>query len=358
EKATRVLNATRDKKENATQLRLIHADKLTELESAGAGSIVGVVGLKNSVTGDTLCDPKHPVILEKIGFPDTVISVSIEPESSGDKQKLADVLAIFQKEDPTFRVKVSEETGETLISGMGELHLEVLRNKMVRDHNLKVRVGKPRVSYRETLRKPVTVEGSCDRQLPTGKLFVKLQLAFAPIPSLAAGAIKTPFRFIRKWDDETIPPVFFATVEQALLEECTAGGLAGYPLTGIEATLLGGSYVENESNEQAIRFACAHGVREALDAGGIDILEPIMKLEVVTPEEYLGPIAADLGSRRASIEANGVRGIQRTITAHAPLRTLFGYTTDLRSLSQGRANFSMEPADYAIAPPEVTKSML
>jgi elongation factor G len=356
--ATRVLNATRDKKENITRLLHIQADRRTQLEAASAGDIVGVVGLKNSFTGDTLCDQKAPIILERIAFPETVVSMSIEPESSADKQKLADVLAIMQKEDPTFRVIVSPETGETLMSGMGELHLEIIRNKMVRDHKVPLRIGKPRVSYRETLQKPVTIEAECNRQMPASKLFVKLTIAFSPIPTVGAGTTKIPFRFLRTWEDEEVPGEFFTLVEQALREECTAGGLSGYPLTGIEAKLINGTYVEGESNEQAVRIACSQAVHDALKKGGIDILEPIMKLDVTTPEEYMGSITADLGARRAMIDNTGMRGLLRTITAQVPIREMFGYTTTLRSLSQGRATYAMEPADYAIAPREVTQSIL
>jgi elongation factor G len=356
--ASRVLNATRDKKENITRLLHIQADRRTQLESASAGDIVGVVGLKNSFTGDTLCDQKAPLVLERISFPETVVSMSIEPESSADKQKLADVLAIMQKEDPTFRVIVNPDTGETLMSGMGELHLEIIRNKMVRDHKVPLRIGKPRVSYRETLKRPVRIDAECDRQLPASKLFVQLSIEFSPIPTVGAGTTKVPFRFVRTWESEEIPATFFTMVEQALREECTSGGLSGYPLTGIEAKLVGGKYVEGESNEQAIRIACAQAVHDALKTGGIDILEPIMKLDVTTPEDYLGPITADLGARRAMIDNTGMRGMLRTITAQVPIREMFGYTTVLRSLSQGRASYAMEPADYSIAPPEVTKSIL
>jgi elongation factor G len=356
--ATRLLNATRDKKENVTRLLHIQGDRRTQLDVVQAGDIVGVIGLKNSYTGDTLCDQKAPIILEKIAFPETVVSMSIEPESSGDKQKLAEVLGILQKEDPTFRVKQSAETGETLISGMGELHLEIIKNKMTREHRLALRLGKPRVSYRETLRKPVRIEAVCDKQLPATKLFVKLTVDFAPLPTSGPGGVKTPFKFHRKWTDEEVPTGFFALVEQALQDECTAGGLSGYPLTGIEASLIGGEYVEGESSEQAVRFACAQAVREALERGGIDILEPVMKLDVVTPEDYLGAVTADLGARRAMIDNTGMRGISRTVTAHVPLREMFGYTTMLRSLSQGRASYAMEPADYALAPPDVTKAIL
>jgi len=356
--ATRLLNATRDKKENITRLLHVQADRRTQLDLVQAGDIVGVIGLKNSFTGDTLCDQKAPIVLEKIAFPNTVVSMSVEPESSGDKTKLAEVLAILQKEDPTFHVKISQETGETLISGMGELHLEILRNKMAREHKLQLRIGKPRVSYRETLKKRTRVEAVCDRQLPGSKQFVKLVVDFAPLPTSGPGGVRTPFKFNRTWTDEMIPPGFFALVEQALQEECTAGGLSGYPLTGIEASLVGGEYREGESVEAAIRTACSLAVREALDQGGIDILEPVMKLDVTTPDDYFGSVTADLGARRAMIDETGMRGPMRTITAKVPLREMFGYTTTLRSLSQGRASYAMEPADYALAPPEVAKAIL
>ena len=356
--ATRLLNATRDKKENITRLLHVQADRRTQLDLVQAGDIVGVIGLKNSFTGDTLCDQKAPIVLEKIAFPNTVVSMSVEPESSGDKAKLAEVLAILQKEDPTFHVKISQETGETLISGMGELHLEILRNKMAREHKLQLRIGKPRVSYRETLKKRTRVEAVCDRQLPGSKQFVKLVVEFAPLPTSGPGGVRTPFKFNRTWTDEMIPPGFFALVEQALQEECTAGGLSGYPLTGIEASLVGGEYREGESVEAAIRTACSLAVREALDQGGIDILEPVMKLDVTTPDDYFGSVTADLGARRAMIDETGMRGPMRTITAKVPLREMFGYTTTLRSLSQGRASYAMEPADYALAPPEVAKAIL
>lgn len=360
--STRVLNATRDKKENITRLWHIQADSRTKLDIARAGDIVGVVGLKQSITGDTLCDPRSPIVLEKITFPKTVISMSIEPESSADKQKLLDVLAIVAKEDPTFQARVSEETGEMLIHGMGELHLEVVTERMRRDHKLKIRTGKPRVSYRETIRQPVRAEGECNRQTASGTLFARVQIELAPLKVEPApggkAAPQAPFRFLDRSAEGVVPPELLPILEESLRDECTGGGLSGFPLIDIQATLLGGEFRPGESNEQACRFAVAHAVRAALDQAGVVILEPIMRLEVVTPEDYLGEITSDLGARRAAIQEMGVRGPLRVITARAPLRAMFGYSTTLRSMSQGRATYSMEPLDYEPAPDEVTRQMM
>lgn len=353
----RVLNATRDIKENVTRLWHIQADSRTKLELGEAGDIVGIVGLKHSITGDTLCDPRHPVVLEKITFPKTVISMAIEPESSADKQRLVDVLAMIGKEDPTFQAKVSEETGETLISGMGELHLEVITERMRRDYRLKLRTGKPRVSFRETIRQRTKAEGECNRQLAAGNIFAKVVVELEPLERTNRDAKSPPFRFVDR-SEGRVPAEWLPLIESELREECLSGGLAGYPLIDIQATLLGGEFRPGETNEQAIRFAVAHAVRGGLAKAGITLLEPIMKLEVTTPEDYLGEITSDLGARRAMIEELSMRGPLRVITARVPLRSMFGYSTTLRSLSQGRAGYSMEPLDYEAVPDDVARQML
>lgn len=356
--ATRILNATRNKKENVTRLWHIQADQRTKVELARAGDIVGIVGIKDSITGDTLCDQRAPLVLEKITFPKTVISMSVEPESSADKQKLTDVLTLMQKEDPTFQARLSEETGETLISGMGELHLEVIGERIRRDFRLSIRTSKPRVSYRETIKARARVKGECHRQLATGTLFATVTVEFEPLQQAEGGGAREAFRFINQAPPEAVPPTMLAVIEDALRQECLGGGLTGFPLSDIQATLLAAEYREGESNEQAYRFAAAHALRQALAEAGVNILEPIMKLEVVTPEEYLGETTSDLGSRRAMIQDIFHRGKLRVISARGPLREMFGYSTALRSLSQGRATYSMEPLDYEVAPPEVTKQML
>lgn len=356
--STRVLNVTRDKKENITRLWHVQADSRTKLDFAEAGDIVGVVGLKNSVTGDTLCDQKAPIVLEKITFPKTVISMSIEPESSADKQKLADVLALLQKEDPTFHVRISDETGEMLISGMGELHLEVKCERIRREFKVSIRTGKPRVSYRETIRAKARAAGECARPSAAGPMFAKVEVELESYAMKKGGVLEPPFRFVNASQSDAVPKAMMAVIEEELRAECLSGGLAGYPLMDIQATLLSAEYREGESNEQAYRFAVAQAVRAALASAGANILEPIMKLEVVTPEDYLGEITSDLGSRRAMIEGMGMRGHLRVIAARVPLREMFGYSTMLRSLSQGRATYSMEPLQYEVAPDEVTRQMM
>ena len=355
--STRVLNAGRDRKENITRLWHMQADQRKKVDLVRAGDIVGVVGLKNSVTGDTLCDAKAPIVLERITFPETVISMSIEPESSSDRQKLADTLALLQKEDPTFRVRISEETGETSISGMGELHLQVISERIRRDFRLSIRTRKPRVSFRETLKSTVQITGECHRQTAAGHLFAKVTVAFAPFAKVTEKE-SVPFRFENRCPPEEIPEQFHAAIEETLREECLSGGLFGYPLMNIQATLLGGAYHQEGSNEQAYRIAAAHAFRQALAQAGVRLLEPIMSLEVVTPEEYVGEISSDLGVRRAAIEQMNVRGLMRVVAAHVPLREMFGYSSSLRSLSQGRASYSMEPLDYAAVPEDVARQIL
>lgn len=345
--SSRVLNPGRNIKENVTRLWHIQANSRKKVDEANAGDIVGIVGLKNSITGDTLCDPKEPILLEQITFPKTVISMAVEPESSADRKKLAEVLALMQKEDPTFTAKISEETGEMLMSGMGELHLEVIAERISEEFRVKIRTGKPRVSYRETIKQKVQVEGECHRTTAAGPISAKVTVELAPLDNKESGK---NFEFSSALREDAIPEQYIAIIEEGLREECLAGGLAGYPLTDIKATLLDAEYVEGESNEQAYRFAVAHAVRQGLEKAGVHILEPIMKIEVVTPEEYLGEITGDLGSRRAAIHELGDRGPLKVITAHAPLREMFGYSTRLRSLSQGRASYSMEPLTYEVAP--------
>lgn len=362
ETATRVLNSTRDKKENVTRLWRIHADTRTKLESASAGDIVGVVGLKNSITGDTLCDPRHPVILGKIVFPKTVITQSIEPESSADKQKLIEILKLLEKEDPTFKARVSDETGEMLIGGMGELHLEVVVERIRRDFRFKLRTGKPRVSYRETIKQRVRHTEEFSRQVATGALYCKLDIELAPFADAGdqgdpATKDKT-FLFEDRCPEGVFSKELRAIIAEELKAECTSGGLAGYPLINIHATLWGGASRDAETNEQACRFACAHAVRAALASAGASILEPVMKVEVTSPEEYLGEITSDLSARRAVIHEVGMRGPLRVVIAHVPLREMFGYSTTLRSLSQGRASYSMEPLHYSPVPDDLARQMM
>jgi elongation factor G len=352
---TRAYNPGRDKKENCSRLYHIRADDREQISEAGTGDIVGIVGLKESVTGDTLCDAAHPILLERIDFPETVISMSIEPVSSADKGKLADTLNALTREDPTFTFKVNEETGQTLISGMGELHLEILKNRMTRDYNLKVHVGRPRVSYRETIKKAVKrVEGTCIRQTGGAGLYAKVSIDLEP-EAQAKGA--PVLHFVNKLKGGVIPPEYIPAIEASLREEAKSGGRTGYPLVDLKVTLVNGAYHDVDSNDLAYRFAASDALRKAVEEAGAVLLEPIMRIEVVTPEDYLGNITADLSSRRALIDRTSTRGKLMIIDARAPLEKMFGYSTQVRSLSQGRASYTMEPLEYAAAPESMLEAL-
>lgn len=352
---SRVYNPGRDKKENCSRLYHIRADEREKVDEAIAGDIVGVVGLKDAATGDTLCDASHPILLERIEFPETVISMSIEPVSSADKGKLADTLNALTREDPTFLYKVNEETGQTLISGMGELHLEILKNRMTRDYNLKVHVGRPRVSYRETIKSAVKrVHGSCIRQTGGTGLYAKVSIDLERETQPKGAPVLS---FVNKLKGGVIPSEFIPAIEAGLREEAKSGGRTGFPLVDLKVTLVDGDYHDVDSNDLAFRFAASDALRKAVQEAGSVLLEPIMKLEVVTPEDYLGNVTADLSSRRALIDKTYTRGKLMVIEARAPLEKMFGYSNASRSLSQGRASYSMEPLEYADAPDSMLESL-
>jgi elongation factor G len=351
---SRALNPRTDKKELISQLWRIQADSREKIETDAveAGDIVGVVGPKDSVTGDTFCDAHHPILLERIAFPETVISMAIEPDTNAERKKLADVLVRLGRQDPTFTAKVSEETGQTLISGMGELHLEIIRERIQRDFGLKVRVHKPRVSYRESVKAAVDADGVFHRQTAGETHYAKVRVRLEPFNAAEAIAVVNALK------PDHIPAEFVPVVEQTLREEAHAGGLLGHPLMKVRLTILDVDYRRTETNEEALRAAAAAAVREALKASGVVLLEPIMKLEVSTPEQFLGNIQADLNARRAMIVNMEPRGHLSVLEAHVPLSQMFGYSTQVRSLSQGRASYSMEPLNYAEAPPDVLREMM
>ncbi|WP_165067144.1 elongation factor G [Paludisphaera rhizosphaerae] len=352
---SRVFNPGREEKENCSRLYHIRADDREQITEAIAGDIVGVVGLKKCVTGDTLCDATHTILLERIEFPETVISMSIEPVSSADKGKLSDTLNALAREDPTFTFKVNEETGQTLISGMGELHLEILKNRMTRDFKLKVHVGRPRVSYRETIKKAVKrIEGTCIRQTGGTGLYAKIKIDVEPEVQAKGAPV---MHFQNKMKGGVIPGEFIPAIEAGLREEAKSGGKTGYPLVDLKVTLVDGDAHDVDSNDMAFRFAASDALRNAIEEAGPVLLEPIMRLEVVTPEDYLGNITADLASRRALIERTSTRGKLMVIDARAPLKEMFGYSTAVRSLSQGRASYTMEPLEYAAAPESMLEAL-
>jgi len=347
---SRALNPGKDVKENIAQLWHIHATKKEEqVDSVEAGDIVGIIGLRQSVTGDTLCDAKEPILLESIQFPETVISMAIEPETTLERKKLSDTLDMLKRQDPTVDV-VSGETGQTLIRGMGELHLEVIKNRLLRDFNLKVKFYEPQVSYRESIARPVEVEGECSRVISGQQLFAKLRIRVEPFDG------KQPVMILNAVPPDGLPPQY-VTVALDELRACGEGGgrIAGFPLMKLKVTVLGGEASAENSDERAFRIAANDAFDRALNEGGKVLLEPIMKLDILTPDDYLGDFVGDLQQRRAVIVKTESRGRMSAIEAHCPLRELFGYSSAMRSISQGRAGCSMEPLKYAPAPPEVQK---
>ncbi|MCX5682675.1 MAG: elongation factor G [Planctomycetota bacterium] len=353
---TRVLNSTRDVKENATRIWRMHAEERIREEEVCAGDIVALVGLKESVTGDTLCDTRHPVTMEKIGIPKTVISMAIEPRTSDDRQRLGEVLQTLAREDPTFEYRVDDETGQTIIAGMGELHLEVLKNRMLRDFKLDAKVGRPRVAYRETIRGKAEAEGRFIRQTGGHGQYGVVEIRVEPRPS--RDLEEEPVTFVSRVKGGAVPEEFIGDVERGVRDAAGAGIATGYPLIDIKVTLLDGKSHDTDSSEVAFEAAGSLALQAAVEKAGVYLLEPIMRLQVVAPNEYFGDITADLMSRRAEIVATELKGTTRVITATVPLASMFGYSTTVRSLTQGRATYSMEPSHYSIVPDDVAKTLL
>ncbi len=349
---SRVYNPDKDKKENVPQLWRIHADRRKQVDVVEAGDIIGVIGLRHSVTGDTLCDAKHPVQLEAIEFPETVISMAIEPENSDERKKLAGVLDMLRRQDPTFSARENEETGQTLISGMGELHLEVIKHKLLREHRLNVRVHNPRVSYRETIEKSVAVTGHCHRNVGGQTVFGEVRIRVEPLEGDQRSVLVTA-----DCGDE-LPPEFLVAAIDILNELAAGGGMLGFPLMRVKVTVLGGKTHETESNELAFRMAASDAFNRGLQEAGTVLLEPIMRLNITVPEENLGDFVSDLQQRRAVITRTHSRGKNTVIEAEAPLSQLFGYSNVMRGLSQGRATCTMEPHSYGPAPSEVLQAFL
>jgi len=349
---SRVYNPGKDKKENVPQLWRIQCDRREQVDRVSAGEIAGLIGLRHSVTGDTLCDAKQPILLESITFPETVVSMAIEPETTLERKKLADVLEMMKRQDPTFLARESEETGQTLISGMGELHLEVIKHRLLRDFKLNVKVHNPRVSYRETIQQTVEVTGECHRTMGGQQLSAKVSIRMEPFEGGA-----TPVTVFGFATDE-LPEPFFSAVFEVLTEQGQGGGSLGFPLMRVKISILGGKVHETESNETAFRMAAADAFNKGLREAGIVLLEPVMRLEVTTPEETRGVIVSDLQQRRSIITRTHNRGKNTVIEAQAPLASLFGYSNAMRSLTQGRATCTMEPHSYGPALPEVLESFM
>ena len=355
ETGSSVLNATTGKKERIGKIYQMHANKREEKDSAGAGMIIAVMGLKDTTTGNTLCDPDKPIILESMDFPDPVISVAIEPKTKADQEKLGIAIQRLAEEDPTFHVESDEETGQTIISGMGELHLEILVDRMRREFKVEANVGKPQVAYRETLKKPVARHDYTHKKQSGGSgQFAKIQIALAPLP---AGTDKH-YEFVNKITGGRIPREYIPSVDAGCQEAMQTGPLAGYPLVDVQVTLMDGAYHDVDSSELAFKIAGIAGFREAAKLAGPVLLEPVMSVEVVTPEDFMGDVIGDLNSRRGQIQSMDERSGARVVKAVVPLSEMFGYVGDLRSRTQGRASYSMQFDSYAEVPAAVAKEII
>jgi len=347
-----VYNSTTNQRERVGRLLRMHSNKREEIDSVGAGDIGAVIGLKKTFTGDTLCLQEEPVILESIVFPEPVISVAIEPKTKAEQEKLSDAMVKLLQEDPTFRVKVDAETNQTVISGMGELHLDILVDRMRREFSLDVNVSQPQVAYKETIRKTVEHKLRYAKQSGGRGQFAELEIKVEP------SEVGVPFKFINKITGGAIPKEFIPSVEKGVKEAMERGILCGYNLVDAQVTLLDGSFHEVDSSEMAFKIAASMAFKEAALKANPILLEPMMDVEVVTPEEFMGDVIGNINSKRGKIKEMTDRAGAKVIKAEVPLSGMFGYSTDLRSMSQGRANFSMEFAKYEAVPSMVAEELI
>ncbi len=339
-----VLNAAKGKKERLGRILQMHADKREELDEVHAGNIAAAIGLKFTTTGDTLCEPKHPIVLERMEFPAPVISIAIEPRTAADQSKLAEALTKLAMEDPSFRTHTEEETGQTIISGMGELHLEIIVDRLKREFKVECNVGKPQVAYREAISESTKVEGKYVKQSGGHGMYGHVWLTLEPAEAGAG------FVFENKIVGGTIPKEFVPSVEKGVGEAMQRGVLAGFPVIDVKATLVDGSYHDVDSSGPAFEVAASMAFQEGARKAGLQLLEPVMAVEVVVPEDYMGEVIGDLNSRRGQISGMAMRGNVQVVSAEVPLATMFGYATDLRSKTQGRATYTMQFKEYQPVP--------
>ena len=351
-KGSYVYNATTGDKERVGRIVRMHANHREEIDTIYSGEIGAAVGLKNTTTGDTLCDPDSPIILEKIIFPEPVISIRIEPKTKQDQEKMGIALHRLAEEDPTFRIQTDQETGDTIISGMGELHLEILVDRMFREFSVSANVGQPQVSYRETVKKEAEAEGKYIRQSGGRGQYGHVRVKIEPLPKGSG------FEFVDEIKGGIIPKEYIPAVEKGVKEAAEKGVLAGYRVIDIKATLYDGSYHEVDSSEAAFKIAGSIAFQEAARKANLFLLEPVMKMEVVVPENFIGDVTGDLSSRRATIEEMGERGNMKTVKATTPLANMFGYATHLRSMTQGRGFYTMEFSHYAEVPGNVAQGIV
>ncbi len=347
-----ILNSTKNNQERIGRMVRMHANHREEVEELYAGDLGAIVGLKNTTTGDSLTDPEHPIILEKITFPEPVISVRIEPKTKADQEKMGIALHRLSEEDPTFRVAGDEETGETIISGMGELHLEIIVDRMKREFNVEANVGRPQVAYKETIKGKAEAEGKYIRQSGGRGQYGHVWINVEPLER------GTGFEFVDAIKGGVIPQEFIPAVEKGIREALDRGILAGYPLIDLKVELFDGSYHEVDSSEFAFKIAGSMALQEACTKAKLVLLEPIMKVQVIVPPDFLGDVTGDLSSKRGKIKAMGERGTIRVIDANVPLAEMFGYSTALRSMTQGRGSFNMEFSHYEEVPQNVAQTII
>lgn len=347
-----VLNPGKQKKEKIGKLLLMHANKREEIKEAYVGEIVAAVGLKFTTTGDTLCDEGKPILLEKMEFPDPVISIAIEPKSQADQEKLATSLQRLTQEDPSFRLRIDEETGQTIISGMGELHLEIIVDRLVREFKVGASIGKPQVAYRETILRAAEAEGKYIRQSAGGCFYGHVAIEIEPM-SRGAG-----FKYLNKIAEGLIPQEFYPAIEKGIIEATQGGVLVGFSLVDVQVALVGGSFHEVDSRDIAYKIAASLAFKGAAQKAGLALLEPVMDVEVVVPDEFMGDVVGDLSSRRGKVMSMDARSGIQVIKSLVPLVQMFGYSTDLRSKSQGRATYTMRFNSYEIVPETQSKEII
>jgi elongation factor G len=353
---SQVVNSTKGKKERVGKLFQMHANKENPVEEALAGHIYAAIGLKDTTTGDTLSDPNDQIVLESMTFPDPVIQVAIEPKTKGDQEKLSTAIQKLSAEDPTFQVHLDEETGQTIIAGMGELHLDILVDRMKREFRVEANVGKPQVAYRETIRRTVEKHDYTHKKQTGGSgQFAKVQITLEPLDTQESGEL---YEFENKVTGGRIPREYIPSVDAGIQDAMQYGVLAGYPLVGIKASLIDGAYHDVDSSEMAFKIAGSMALKEAVRKADPVLLEPMMAVEVRTPEEYMGDVIGDINSRRGHIQAMEDISGAKVVRGLVPLSEMFGYVGDLRSKTQGRANYSMEFDSYAEVPKAVSEEII
>jgi elongation factor G len=356
ESGNSVFNSVKGKRERVGRMVQMHANDREEIKEVLAGDIAAAIGLKNVTTGDTLCDENNKIILERMEFPEPVISVAVEPKSKADQEKMGVALGKLAQEDPSFRVRTDEETGQTIISGMGELHLDIIVDRMRREFKVEANIGKPQVAYRECIRKPVDVEGKFVRQSGGRGQYGHVKIKLEPLPLDEEDGEN--FIFVNEIVGGVVPKEYIPAVQQGIAEQMQNGCLAGYPLLRIKATLYDGSYHDVDSNEMAFKVAGSMAMKKGALEANPALLEPVMKVEVVSPEEYMGDVVGDLNRRRGLIQGMDDGPAGKVIRAEVPLSEMFGYATDLRSATQGRASYAMEFSRYMEAPSNIAEAII